>query len=144
MKKENDKKMAQKRKKSSTGDNRPQILNNRRSSIRYLAFEKQFHDDDSDNDSDADDVEKSAENALNSQEIGKVLPQTDDLAWIHLINWLDEDSDVHICQYIISSFKKYSAFMIFGLVSKFGRFWGFCRQIETIRKAILKKKRFSG
>ena len=114
--------MAQKRKKSSTGDNRPQILNNRRSSIRYLAFEKQFHDDDSDNDSDADDVEKSAENALNSQEIGKVLPQTDDLAWIHLINWLDEDSDVHICQYIISSFKKYSAFVNFGPAQKFGRF----------------------
>ena len=80
-----------------------------RTSIRYLAFEPQFQDDNNNSDNDEDVETQNITDQPVSQEIGKVLPQTDDLAWIHLINWLDEDSDVHIIQYIISSFKRYKS-----------------------------------
>ena len=78
-----------------------------RTSIRYLAFEPQYQDDDPNRDEDEENQNITDEPV--SEEIGKVLPQTDDLAWLHLINWLDEDSDVHVIQYIINSFKKYKS-----------------------------------
>ena len=76
-------------------------MTKRRHSITYLALNKKglINPDLSAIQEDLDDVVQ--------DDVGKMIPQAEDLPCLHLLNWVDEGSNVHVLKYIATVFQNY-------------------------------------
>ena len=68
-----------------------------RHSIRYLALNK----------SNKTKAQNGEEKEVVEDDVGKMIPQAEDLPYLHLLNWVDEGSNVHILQYLANVLKSY-------------------------------------
>ena len=74
-----------------------------RHSIRYLALNKPNKI----SDSPLEQVQEQNDEKVVEDDVGKMIPQAEDLPYLHLLNWVDEGSNVHILQYLANVLKTY-------------------------------------